>query len=83
MRGHQNLGRPSKELPCRALRSGGANKIAIRAASELKCDVCSGNKPPKSHLPAKLADIYTEINQGVGVDLSLCSRAPTNKCSSS
>ena len=69
MRIHKNLGHPRKELLCRALRIGGANKIAIRAASEIKCDVCSENKPPKSHLPAKLADTYTEFNQGVGVDL--------------
>ena len=69
MRVHKNLGHPSRELFCRALRIGGAKKIAIRAASELKCDVCSENKPPKSHLPAKLADTYTEFNQGVGVDL--------------
>ena len=40
-----------------------------RAASELMCDVCSENKPSKSHTPAKLADSYTEFNQGVGVDL--------------
>ena len=40
MRIHKILGRPSKELLCRALRIGGANKVAIRAASELKCDVC-------------------------------------------
>ena len=45
------------------------NKVAIRAATELMCDVCSESKPPKSHLPAKLADTYTEFNQGVGVDL--------------
>ena len=45
----------------------------LSAASELKCDVCSENKPPKSHLPAKLADTYTEFNQGVGVDLFLLS----------
>ena len=69
MRIHKNLGHPSKELLCRALRIGGANKIAIRAASELKCDVCAETKPPKSHLPSKLADTYTEFNQGVGVDL--------------
>ena len=69
MRVHKNLGHPSKELFCHALRLGGANKIAIKAASELKCAVCSENKPPKSHLPAKLADTYTEFNQGVGVDL--------------
>ena len=35
MRIHKNLGHPSKELLCRALRIGGANEIAIRAASEL------------------------------------------------
>ena len=69
MRIHTNLGHPSKELLCRALRIGGANKVAIRAATELKCDVCSESKPAKSHLPAKLADTYTEFNQGVGVDL--------------
>ena len=66
---HKNLGHPSEELLCRALRIGGANKVAHRAASELGCDVCSENTPPKSHLPAKLADTYTEFNQGVGVDL--------------
>ena len=54
MRIHKNLGHPNKELLCRALRIGAANKIALRAASELKCDVCSENKPPKSHLLAKL-----------------------------
>ena len=27
------------------------------------------NRPPTCHLPAKLADTYTEFNQGVGVDL--------------
>ena len=69
MRIHKNLGHPSKELHCRALRIGGANEIAIRAANELKCDVCAENKPPKSHLPSKLAETYTEFNQGLGVDL--------------
>ena len=68
MRIHKNLGRPSKELLCRALRIGGANKVAIRAATGLKCDVCSESKPPKSHLPANLAGTHTEFNQGVGVD---------------
>ena len=69
MRILKNLWHPSKDLLCRALRIGGANKISLRAASELKCDVCLENKPPKSHLLAKLADSYTEFNQGVGVDL--------------
>ena len=69
MRIHKNLKHPSKELLCRALRIYGANKIAIRAASEFKCDACSESKPPKSHLPAKLIDTCTDFNQGVGVDL--------------
>ena len=72
MRIHKNLGHPSKELHCRALRIGGTNKIAIRAASELKSDVCVENKPPKSHLPAKLADthqIQSRCRSG-----SLCTR---------
>ena len=66
---HKNLGHLSKELLCRVLRIGGANKIVIRTASELKCDVSAENKPPKSHVPSKLADTYTEFNQGVKVDL--------------
>ena len=69
MRVQKNLGHPSKELLCRALRIGGANKIALRAASELTCDVGSENKPPKSHLPAKLAETHSEFKEGVGVDL--------------
>ena len=80
MRVHKNLEHPSKELLCRALRNGGANRIAIRAASQLKCDACSENKPPKSHLPAKLADTYTEFNQGVGVDLFVLADSDEQVC---
>ena len=71
MRIQKNLGHPSKELLCRAVLCGSvrANKIALRAAGELKCDVCIENKLPKSHLPAKLAGAYNEFNQGVGVGL--------------
>ena len=61
---HKNLRHPSKELLCRALRIGGTNKVALRAASEMKSDVCSESKSPKSH-----SDTYTEFNQGVGVVL--------------
>ena len=64
-----DLGDPSKELPCRASRIGGANKIAIRAASELQVRRLRGERTSKSHLLAKLADTYTEFNQGVGVGL--------------
>ena len=69
MRVHKKTWHPRKELLCHALRIGGANKMAINAASERKCAVCSENKPPESQLPVKLADTYTEFNQGVGEDL--------------
>ena len=69
MRIQKNLGHPSKELLCRALRIGGAKKFALRAASELTCDVCMESRPPKSQLPAKRADTYTEFNEDVGVNL--------------
>ena len=65
MRIHNNLGHPSKEVLCRALRIGGANRVVLRSANDLKCDVCfKKDKPPRSHLPAKLRDSYTEFNQG-------------------
>ena len=38
------------------------NKTAIKAASELKCAVCTD---PRSHWPAKLADTHIAFNQGV------------------
>ena len=34
----------------------------------------------KSHLPANLADTYTECNQGVGVDLFFVLPDSENKC---
>ena len=49
--------------------------MAINAASEPKCAVCSENKPPESQLPVKLADTYTEFNQGVGEDLFMLADA--------
>ena len=63
MRIHKNLGHPGKELLCRTLRIGGASCDWIEVRRLL------GEKPPKSHLPAKLANTYTEFNQGVGNDL--------------
>ena len=80
LRIHKKLEHPSKELLRRALRNGGANRIATRAASQLKCDACSENKPPKSPLRAKLADTYTEFNQGVGVDLFVLAGSDEQVC---
>ena len=52
MRVHKSLGHPSKELLCRAFRTGGADKIAIRAASEL-------NLPPKVFLALSVSLHFT------------------------
>ena len=50
MRIHKNLGHPSKELLSRALRIGGATRITLRAASELKCDVLLGEQVSEKSL---------------------------------
>ena len=47
---------------CRALRIGGASKIALKAASALWCDVWMENKPPKKSLFA----CEGSLNEGVG-----------------
>ena len=40
-----------------------------RSRFERRTNSSAENKPLKSHVPSKLAVIYTEFNQGVGVDL--------------
>ena len=55
----------------------------IESRSELRVNSSAmfarQNKPPKSHLPAKPADTYTEFNQEVSESISLCLRTQTNK----
>ena len=53
-----------------------------RSRFERRTNSSAENKPLKSHVPSKLADTYTEFNQGVGVDL-FYSRTQTDKCLSS
>ena len=52
---HINLWHPSKELLCRALGIGGANSIALRAASELKCDVLLGEQTSEKPLACEVS----------------------------
>ena len=80
---HKNLGHPSKELLSRALRHVGAEQIELR--SELRVNssamIAWRTNLRKSHLPAKLANTYTEFN--VSEWISLCLWTQTNKCLSS
>ena len=50
--------------------------VALRAAHEVKFDVNSEKKLPKSHMPVKPEDMHIEFNHGVGVDF-LCQRTLT------
>ena len=78
MRIHKNLGRPSKELLCRALRIEGANRVALRAASELKSDVCMENIQQAFCLQnwrIRSLSSFKELEL-----ISLCWRTQMNKC---
>ena len=77
---HKNLGHPSKELLCRALGIGGANKIAIRAASELKCERRTNIRKV---ICLRSWQIHTPNSIKVKEWISLYSRTQTNKCLSS
>ena len=78
MRSHKNLGHPSKELLCRALRIGGANRVAIRAATELKCNVCSKSKPLKSINVENITSFLAESSAGDQSDDFTCIQSFTN-----
>ena len=43
-------------------RIGGANRMGVRAASQLKCDVCVEHGPPQCHLPGNSAGTWAEFD---------------------
>ena len=51
---HSNLGHPSNHALARAMRVTGGSAAAVRAALQLRCDVCESQKHPGHHLPARL-----------------------------
>ena len=50
---HTNLGHPSNHALARAIRVTGGS-AAVRAALQLRCDVCESQQLPGPHLPARL-----------------------------
>ena len=51
---HTNLGHPSNHVLARAIRVTGGSAAAVRAALQLRCDVCESQQHPGPHLPARL-----------------------------
>ena len=51
---HTNLGHPSNHALARAIRVTGGSAAAVRAALQLRCDVCESQQHPGPHLPARL-----------------------------
>ena len=51
---HTNLGHPSNLALARAIRVIGGSAAAVRAALQLRCDVCESQQHLGPHLPARL-----------------------------
>ena len=51
---HTNLGHPSNHALGKAIRVSGGSAAAVRAAHQLRCDVCERQQHPGPHLPARL-----------------------------
>ena len=51
---HPNLGHPSNHALARAIRVTGGSAAAVRAALQLRCDVCESQQHPGPHLPVRL-----------------------------
>ena len=65
---HTNLGHPSNHALARAIRVTGGSEAAVRAALQLRCDVCESQHHPRLHLPARLrAD--REVGDTAAMDL--------------
>ena len=54
MRLHQNTGHRDPRRLAKALLVAGATPAVVRAARELRCDICLENKRPRSHRPSTL-----------------------------
>ena len=63
-----NLGHPSNHALARAIRVTGGSAAAVRAALQLRCDVCESQQHPGPHLPARLRT-DREFGDTVAIDL--------------
>ena len=51
-----NWGHPSNHALARGIRVTGGSAAAVRAALQLRCDVCESQQHPGPHLPARLTE---------------------------
>ena len=65
---HTNLGHPSIHAHARAIRVTGGSAAAVRAALQLRCDVCESQQHPGPHLPARLRT-DREFGDSAAIDL--------------
>lgn len=75
---HRNLGHPSSPVFLRIMRHGGAAPEVLKAASELRCDICDGRKEPgaprtarASEHPSPLESLHMDCKQYVGWEKGL------------
>ena len=76
---HTNLGHPSNHALARAIRVTGGSAAAVRAALQLRCDVCE-SQHPGSHLPARLRT-DREFGDTVAIDLFVLAENEGNQLS--
>ena len=65
---HTNLGHPSNHTLARAIHVTGGSAAAVRAALQLRCDVCESQQHPGPHLPARRRT-DREIDDTAAIDL--------------
>ena len=76
-----NLGHPSNHALARAIRVTGGSEAAVRAALQLRCDVCERQQHPGPHLPARLRT-GREFGDTAAIDLFvLAGRQPVDLAS--
>ena len=73
---HTNLGHPSNHALARAIRVTGGSAAAVRAALQLRCDVCESQQHPGPQLPAD-----REFGDTAAIDLFLLADYEGNQLS--
>ena len=70
---HTNSGHSSNHALARAIRVTGGSAAAVRAALQLRCDVCESQQHPGPHLPARLRT-DREFGDTAAIDLFVLHR---------
>ena len=65
---HTNLGHPSNHALAKAIRVTGGSQRAVRAALELRCDVCESQRRPPPHVPGRIR-MDRDFGDTVAIDL--------------